>query len=413
MSSYQFVNTLAQCYAEQAGQQSGGGGAGGGQSQDYYNMNYPNCYSPNLNNQHYGQYSMLMTGQAAAAAVAAGAAVADYNSLGGGGGQQGPAPHQMQPPQGQRQSANQSPAGNSSNMAQSIANCKFEMNDSNVGSPQDLRTTSADGTPQLGGLTGPKTPSSPSVSQPPLSPLASSPSSIAAAVAAAAAAQQASSSSSSSQQSSGNAGNNTSSASNNASSGGGGGGKNSSSGKSSSSNGDTPQIYPWMKRVHLGQSKLHFSVRKFLQFVHLKIPWKSGKVCLTKKRLFNPIMDVWCKTPFLWGFLRGFMILKVRENLLLFKFTTKLLFLAEKFDWPFIIIDEFGHLKKSTMRDKSALNFRNYYFQKPILQSFECWVNFWRKICKLKSPFLVNLLKILAIIMKISQENFSNCFGFL
>ena len=63
MSSYQFVNTLAQCYAEN--QQ-----AAAAQNQDYYNMNYPNCYSPNLaNHPQYGQYSLMMSGQAAAAAV--------------------------------------------------------------------------------------------------------------------------------------------------------------------------------------------------------------------------------------------------------------------------------------------------------------------------------------------------------
>ena len=76
MSSYQFVNTLAQCYAEN--QQ-----AAAAQNQDYYNMNYPNCYSPNLaNHPQYGQYSMLMSGQAAAAAVAAAGvtAASDYGN---------------------------------------------------------------------------------------------------------------------------------------------------------------------------------------------------------------------------------------------------------------------------------------------------------------------------------------------
>ena len=78
MSSYQFVNTIAQCYAE-AGQAAGAAAA---TSQDYYNMNYPNCYSPNLNANHansYNQYSLMMSGQAAAAAMAT--AVNDYNSL--------------------------------------------------------------------------------------------------------------------------------------------------------------------------------------------------------------------------------------------------------------------------------------------------------------------------------------------
>ena len=300
MSSYQFVNTIAQCYAE-AGQAAGAAAA---TSQDYYNMNYPNCYSPNLNNHaNYNQYSLMMSGQAAAAAMAT--AVNDYNSLtaangGGSGGsaaaaaaagaaanpQQvntaaaaaaagaanssaGASSQQAHLNTGQRQSANHSPRSGGG-MAQN--NCKFELNDSSMGgSPQDLRTTSADGTIPHGlgppggpggGPGDPKSPSSPTVSQPPLSPLTSSPAaaaSIAAAVAAAAHAHQTSSSSSSQHQQSGNNSATTNSTSNNnsGSSGGGGGGssKRSGGGDKSSSSGDSPQIYPWMKRVHLGQSK--------------------------------------------------------------------------------------------------------------------------------------------------------------
>ena len=65
MSSYQFVNTLAQCYAaEQSGQAGAASAANQATSNDYYNMNYPNCYSPNLaaHAQQYGQYSQLMMG---------------------------------------------------------------------------------------------------------------------------------------------------------------------------------------------------------------------------------------------------------------------------------------------------------------------------------------------------------------
>ena len=86
MSSYQFVNQIAQSYME-AGQAAGAAAAS---SQDYYNMNYPNCYSPNLNNHatnSYNQYSLMMSGQAAAAAMAT--AVNDYNSLTAGGGTAG------------------------------------------------------------------------------------------------------------------------------------------------------------------------------------------------------------------------------------------------------------------------------------------------------------------------------------
>ena len=89
-----------------------------------------------------------------------------------------------------------------------VGNCKYA--DSNVGSPQDLSTTSSGGTPQPGagggGLGAPKSPESDL--EEPSSPLSPSPS------------------------------------------GGAGSGKKDGDVKS-----NPPQIYPWMKRVHLGQSK--------------------------------------------------------------------------------------------------------------------------------------------------------------
>jgi len=181
MSSYQFVNTLAQCYAEQtAAQQASQVGP------DYYNMNYPNCYSPNLtNHSQYGQYSLMMSGQAAAA-MAAG--MADYGVTGGGGipgGGGSGLTNNLGSQTGHRRSANQSP---SAVINQISNNCKYS--DSSVGgSPQDLRTSSAGGTPQPGGLCNPKTSSSP-VSQSPLSPM-TSPAAVAAAAAAAVAAASA------------------------------------------------------------------------------------------------------------------------------------------------------------------------------------------------------------------------------
>ena len=76
MSSYQFVNTLAQCYSDQQQQQqqqqstaaaaaaaaaAANAAQTSQQQQDYYNMNYPNCYSPNLAaHAQYGQYSLMM-----------------------------------------------------------------------------------------------------------------------------------------------------------------------------------------------------------------------------------------------------------------------------------------------------------------------------------------------------------------
>jgi len=280
MSSYQFVNTLAQCYAEQqnAATAAAAGAAPTNQQMDYYNMNYPNSYSPNLGN-NYNQYSLMMSGQAAAAmASMASSSNVDANYVNSmstastgsnpaapGGtptnlqGGQPPQPTQ-QPPQHRR-----SPMNNCAN--------KYEATASGLppgGSPQDLRTSSeADGqTPQ------PKTPSSPGAA-PPLSPLLSSTTSnvtpaaaasaaaAAAAVAAAAAAASASNS------------NSSTNSSNNVSSGGASGGtsgnrnkQNSSnsaagsedgsgSGGKSSSSGNPPQIYPWMKRAHLGQNAVN------------------------------------------------------------------------------------------------------------------------------------------------------------
>ena len=93
------------------------------------------------------------------------------------------------------------------------ANCKYT--DSNVGSPQDLSTTSSGGTPQPGA--GPKSPDSDIEDNGPTSPLSPSPGAGASSSATA-----------------------------------------TSTKKESDTKSSPPQIYPWMKRVHLGQSKCHF-----------------------------------------------------------------------------------------------------------------------------------------------------------
>ena len=290
MSSYQFVNTLAQCYAEQQNAAASAGQTTN-QQMDYYNMNYPNSYSPNLGN-NYNQYSLMMSGQAAAAMASMSASVsnsaADTYSMtnsGGGPAQAGTSAQQQTPPQNSlpRPRNNHSPTMN---------NCANKYEATGLppgGSPQDLRTSSeAEGTPQ------PKTPSSPSAaSQPPLSPLLSSntsnvasaaAASAAVAAAAAAAAAQAAANSSNSSSSSNNVSSNSGSGS-----GGGSGGtsgnrsskQNSSNstasedGKtSSSSGGNPPQIYPWMKRAHLGQSKFPFTFQ-FFQFLNMTSLWPS------------------------------------------------------------------------------------------------------------------------------------------
>ena len=91
--------------------------------------------------------------------------------------------------------------------------CKYQ--DSNVGSPQDLSTTSSGGTPQPGGMPGGlKSPDSDIEDDDPTSPMSPDPK------------EGASSSATST--------------------------------KKEDSKSTPPQIYPWMKRVHLGQSKYLF-----------------------------------------------------------------------------------------------------------------------------------------------------------
>ena len=204
MSSYQFVNTLAQCYAEQQNAASAAASAGQAnqQSMDYYNMNYPNSYSPNLGNNSnpYNQYSLMMSGQAAAAmasmANTTGAVDTNYSGSAAGmstasvsgGGPSANSPNSLagsvQQQSGQQASTTQRRLNNHSPM-NNCAN-KYEATASGLppgGSPQDLRTSSEnEGTPQ------PKTPSSPAVSHPPLSPLLSPTSNVTPAAAASAAA---------------------------------------------------------------------------------------------------------------------------------------------------------------------------------------------------------------------------------
>ena len=96
-----------------------------------------------------------------------------------------------------------------------VGSCKYA--DSNVGSPQDLSTTSSGGTPQPPGMgPGLKSPDSDIEDSEPTSPLSPDPK------------------------------------------GEGGASSSATSTKKEDSKSTPPQIYPWMKRVHLGQSKLLF-----------------------------------------------------------------------------------------------------------------------------------------------------------
>ena len=273
MSSYQFVNTLAQCYAEQSGQNAATAaaaaaavanqGTSGATAQDYYNMNYPNCYSPNLaaHAQQYNQYSLMMGGGTT------GNSAASPNDPS----QQQPQQHnqlpqqqqqQQQPQQpftsGQRGSANQSPNSvsvTSSSLLNQNNACKYGqqtqpgpdsaggLNTSGgvLGSPQDLSRAS-DGE-------CPKTPETPltsggSSNHPPLSPSPGK--------------DLEGSGGNGNGKSGGSSGDKVQSKSSSNSS--------SSDGKSSSSSTNPPHIYPWMKRVHLGQSKLYEALLNFYYY---------------------------------------------------------------------------------------------------------------------------------------------------
>jgi len=231
MSSYQFVNSLANCYGGANGQQQqrppgvadqqqsalaavAAVHAAAAQQQDYYGASSgyaaaagpppgaANCYSPQVS-PHYGPYA-----PAAAAPtpqthpLQGGGSAADYNpqlaaaaahqrlSAATGGLQSTTSPGAPTPPSA-------TPVNNSA--------CKYA--DSTASSPQDLSTSSGN-TP------------APQASRSPADP---------AAVAAAAAGHQSSASSTASNNNSGG-----------------------SSGKG------PPHIYPWMKRVHLGTSEYFF-----------------------------------------------------------------------------------------------------------------------------------------------------------
>ena len=214
MSSYQFVNTLAQCY-EQAQMAGVGAAATPTAPQDYYNMQYPSCYSP-ATQQQYSQYSGMMGTTPAHSQ--------DYPP---------PSSTSTSTPQPARRSGGVSPGGvasaapppppntNSSLPQNNIQSCKYA--DSNVGSPQDLSTTSSGGTPQPVPPSGaPKSPESDlEGDSQPTSPLSPSPGGVAPSSGGVARSATATSTST----------------------------------KKEDEKSNPPQIYPWMKRVHLGQSK--------------------------------------------------------------------------------------------------------------------------------------------------------------
>ena len=214
MNSYQYVNSMSAATYGQRAQETPGLA-----NTDFYGVglnSYNNCYSPPL--QQYGAYtpaglaaSDFVSSAAAAAAVTSPPSVgASVGSTGASGGSTTPGPAV----QGRLHQPSSSPSAT----PVAATACKFEPNTSTsssvgpVGSPQDLSVSA--------GGSGPGSSSSTS-SEP----------------------------NSSSQGGSGGGG------AGGSASGGEGDGGEEASGSSSSSSKPPPQIYPWMKRVHLGQSE--------------------------------------------------------------------------------------------------------------------------------------------------------------
>lgn len=245
MSSYQFVNTLAQCYAaEQSGQ-----AATSQNTQDYYNMNYPNCYSPNL----------AATSHAAAATVSQYGSANPYSLMignsnnGQNSGDFSSQQQQQQQQTGQRGSANQSPITTSTN-------CKYadsvQGGANRITSPQDLskegESNVLNALAAAAAANDPKTsPDTPTSSQQQqlqhqLSPLRNN-----------------NGSPVSSSKSPNEDANSTTdrdefdSPEQVSANEGGRKGRGSSKQNNEGDGKNPPQIYPWMKRVHLGQSKLN------------------------------------------------------------------------------------------------------------------------------------------------------------
>ncbi|XP_056632652.1 homeotic protein Sex combs reduced-like isoform X2 [Diorhabda carinulata] len=238
MSSYQFVNSLAQCYGQpgRSGEQSHQNNNQGG---DYYNPNAtaassypPACYSPPQVGPQYPPhpYATPAPGHGLQPTIG------DYT--------------QLQP---QRISGgtnthmhHASPGGQSPGMLNPAASCKYADSTSSTGvaSPQDLSTSGPPtrATPPLINTQTSNTPNATITSKSSglTSPLSVSTSPSGKPVTGSSTASQNLSSPASS----------TSSTSSNEKS-----GSNNNSKSGSSSN--PPQIYPWMKRVHLGQSTVN------------------------------------------------------------------------------------------------------------------------------------------------------------
>lgn len=268
MSSYQFVNSLASCYQQSQSGRPGGSplDTGSPATSDYYGQNSgvvpsygtAGCYSPQ---QYAGQYMQQSPT----------AAMMDYTQLHTAQQHQRiqhlqqlqqhhhhqslTSPGAMSPILGANNNNNNNSNANNNNNpsvtslvgAAGAGSCKYEVASpgtmvtaNGIGSPQDLTTSSTqqpNRTPPLTSAaaaivkTQPRTPG----------PAGTSPSAGVGSQSTGPASQSSSSPASSEASSPG-------------------GTNNSSSAGGKSGSGNPPQIYPWMKRVHLGQSKCFFEL---------------------------------------------------------------------------------------------------------------------------------------------------------
>lgn len=258
MSSYQFVNSLASCYGQQGGRTGTSPVDPASSTADFYNPNggqaYPNCYSPQQSHyqqqQHYGN-------------VNGHEAMMDYTQL-------HTQSHRMNihhnntspvsvtatPPLINNNNLMTNPVNNITQRGVTAPSCKYadstSISKSGVSSPQDLSTGPSRSPGPLTVTTTTKIPSSGTSAISPTTParLATSPASAGGQTTSSNVSQSSASPASSTSSTSTNGGG--------SGGGGGGGGGNSSSNTSTKggSSSNPPQIYPWMKRVHLGQSKL-------------------------------------------------------------------------------------------------------------------------------------------------------------
>ncbi|KOB76468.1 Sex combs reduced-like protein [Operophtera brumata] len=242
MSSYQFVNSLASCYGNQAPGRTGTPVDQTGHpglpttGADYYNPTaasaYPNtCYSPPQVSHHYPQHPY---GTPASGAHMQPQSMIDYTQL---------HPQRLGSAATHMHHTNPSPGALSPNLMSTPpsqaagASCKFADSTSTTGvaSPQDLSTSSGPGRTSPGFGVGQTSSATTSTKLGLTTPIAS-PVEHKAVVN-----QNISSPASSTSSNESNEANNSSS--------------NSKNSKSAAATSNPPQIYPWMKRVHLGTSK--------------------------------------------------------------------------------------------------------------------------------------------------------------